>query len=149
MKGLQGRLPSVPLLNSDGSINNKNVVSYTVHKGRAISIDDAYVSTDFDFSGTMDFGKLTGYKSHSSLTVPLKSRGGEVIGALQLINRKNEKTGQIEPFSDDINTLVRALAAQAARALHNHELLTDQDSMLNSLIRKNNYFSHDSNKSDF
>jgi len=60
----------------------------------------------------------------SRLTVPLMQRGGEVAGVLQLERHRGER-GQTEPFSDEMQRFVEALAAQAATAMHNHELLAD------------------------
>jgi len=60
----------------------------------------------------------------SRLTVPLKQRGGEVAGVLQLEGHRGGD-GLPGPFSDELQRFVEALAAQAATAMHNHELLAD------------------------
>ena len=80
------------------------------------------------------FDKNNGYKSQSFLTVPLKPRGGEVIGALQIINATDQVTGEVIPFSDEVQPFVEALAAQAATALYNKDLLKAQEDLMDSLI---------------
>jgi hypothetical protein len=48
----------------------------------------------FDFSGTKNFDKKTGYRSKSFLTVPMKNHEDEIIGVLQLINAKDRAPGR-------------------------------------------------------
>ena len=49
----------------------------------------------FDFSGTRNFDKKTGYRSKSFLTVPMKNHEDEIIGVLQLINAMDRGTGEV------------------------------------------------------
>lgn len=128
-------LPGVPLYDAEGRANHANVVSHAVHLERAVAIDDAYGAEGFDFSGTRAFDSRTGYRSRSFLTVPLKPRGGAVIGALQLINARDPETGAVTPFPPAIERLVEALAGQAATALDNRLLQDSQDSIMDGMVR--------------
>ncbi|CAA7626726.1 Methyl-accepting chemotaxis protein [Candidatus Terasakiella magnetica] len=128
-------LPSVRLLTPDGDENHKNVVSHSVHKQETVNIRDAYDEGLFDFSGTKAFDLANGYRSTSFLTVPLKPRGGDVIGALQLINARPPGSAEIVPFSDEIQRFVEALSAQAATALYNRELLDAQERLMDAMIQ--------------
>jgi hypothetical protein len=47
------------------------VVAYAYHHDTSINIADAYTQEGFDFSGTKNFDKKTGYRSQSFLTVPM------------------------------------------------------------------------------
>jgi HD-GYP domain-containing protein (c-di-GMP phosphodiesterase class II) len=98
-------------------------------------VDDAYDRTDYDFSGTRAFDEENNYRSKSLLTVPLKPRGGEIIGALQLVNAMDEKSGEIIPFGREMVSFIEALAAQAATALYNRTLLEKQEALMDSLIQ--------------
>ena len=89
-----------------------------LHK-KTIRIDDVYAQTEFDLSGTRSFDASTGYRTVSTLTVPLIPRGGEVIGVLQFINKLDPDTNAVIPFPQDLVPLVEALAAQAAVTLAN------------------------------
>lgn len=75
------------------------------------------------------FDEATGFKTFSLLCIPLRARK-EVIGCLQLINKKERKH-----FSADDLEIALAFAGQAAIALENSRLYTWQVMLLNSLIR--------------
>ena len=136
--GASGELPNIPevaLKDAEGHPNHRNVVSHCVHEQVTVNIVDAYDSTQFDFSGTKIFDERNGYRSQSFLTVPLKPRGGDIIGALQLINARVPGTNDIIPFDPAIQSFVEALSAQAATALYNRQLLDAQELLMDSMIQ--------------
>ncbi|MCH7935760.1 MAG: GAF domain-containing protein [Proteobacteria bacterium] len=118
-----------------GRENKANVASCAALTGKSINIPDAYDSKDFDFSGTRKFDEGTGYRSKSFLTVPMKNSQDEIIGVLQLLNALDKDTGEVIPFSSDIQPLIEALASQAAVALDNKQLLDAQKLLLDSFIK--------------
>lgn len=123
----------VPMYQSDGQANEKNVVTYSALHKKTINIKDAYNEEGFDFSGTKAFDAKTGYRSHSMLTVPMKDHHNEIIGVLQLINclDANEK---VVPFSEQNQRLVESLASQAAVALTKKNLVKELEDLLDSFI---------------
>lgn len=115
---------------------NENYVSvYTALHNRAVRIDDVYAETPFDLSGTRAFDAASAYRTVSMLTVPIAPRGGSPIGVLQFMNAIDPFTGAIVPFDPEAGALVEALAAQAAVALDNMELVDSQQQLTESLIR--------------
>ncbi len=128
-------MPSVRLFRENGKPNYNNVVTCAYHTGKAIAIDNAYEDPDFDFSGTKVFDEINRYHSRSFLTVPLKVQGGDIIGALQLINSVSPETGEVVPFSADIQGFVEALSAEAAAILYNRNLQVAQTRLFDSLIQ--------------
>ena len=138
MGGTTGKeitFPPVALYDPEtGEENRKNVASAAALTGESINIPDAYVSKDFDFSGTRKFDEGTGFRSKSFLTVPMKNSKDEIIGILQLLNAQDRKTGEVIPFGDDLQPLIEALASQAAVALDNKQLLDAQKLLLDSFI---------------
>jgi len=128
-------IPPVAMFDAEGRPNHNNVVSHAVHQQETVIIDDAYDSTEFDFSGTKVFDERNGYRSKSFMTVPLKPRGGDVIGALQLINARPPGSDAVVPFSPEVQRFVEALAAQAATALYNRELLSAQERLMDAMIQ--------------
>jgi HD-GYP domain-containing protein (c-di-GMP phosphodiesterase class II) len=99
-----------------------------------VRIADAYRLSDrapyrFDSS----FDKRTGYRTKSVLCVPMRNYRGDVVGVIQLINRKPhfetplispEQTLQIvEEFDERDERIAAALAAQAGVALENSRLV--------------------------
>ncbi|WP_096701597.1 HD domain-containing phosphohydrolase [Magnetospirillum sp. 15-1] len=127
-------LPPVPMFR-DGKPNHNNVVSHAVHEQATVNIPDAYDESRFDFSGTKAFDERNSYKSVSFMTVPLKPRGGDIIGAVQLINARPPGGSEIEPFSPNVQRFVEALAAQAATALYNRDLLDQQERLMDAMIQ--------------
>lgn len=128
-------LPPVQMYQDDGvTPNEKNVASHAAMMGQTVVIDDAYEDDRFDFTGTRLFDEQTGYRSKSFLTVPLRPRGKDVIGVLQLLNAQDAETGEIIPFDQEVVSFVEALAAQAAVALDNQNLIEAQKQLLDSFI---------------
>ena len=129
-------LLEIPLYDPEtGQANESYVSTYaTIHR-KSIIIDDIYKETCFDWSGTRDFDRQSGYRTISLLTVPMAPRNGEVIGILQFINALDPETGAIIPFPADIVVLVEALAAQAAVALDNLQLVGGYKATTENIIR--------------
>ncbi len=124
----------VHLLGKDGKPNDQMVAAHAALTGKTINIADAYTAEGFDFSGTRNFDKKTGYRSKSFLTVPMKNHEGELIGVLQLINTKDPMTGEIAPFSHSDQRLAESLASQAAIALTNRQLINQLEELFESFI---------------
>ena len=97
-------------------------------------IDDIYRETRFDVSGTKRFSDASGLRVVSLLCVPIRPRGGEVIGVLQLMNAQDGR-GAAVPFDPEIVGFVEAVAAQAAVAIENQNLLDAQKALLDATIQ--------------
>jgi HD-GYP domain-containing protein (c-di-GMP phosphodiesterase class II) len=110
------------------------VAAYAVHHDRSVNIADAYTAEGFDFTGTQNFDKKTGYRSRSFLTVPMKNHENEIIGVLQLINSKDPASGAVVPFSNADQHLAESLASQAAIALTNRLLINHLENLFESFI---------------
>jgi len=124
----------VQLYGKDGKPNNQMVAAFSALTGKTINIADAYTMEGFDFSGTRNFDKKTGYRSKSFLTVPMRNHEGAVIGVLQLINSKGVVPGEIVPFSNSDQRLAESLASQAAIALTNRQLIIQLEQLFESFI---------------
>ena len=126
---------AINLYNEDGSENLNMVVTRTVLEEKSINIVDAYAEDGYDFSGTYEFDKSTGYHSQSFLAVPLKNHENDVIGVLQLINALDTDSKTIIPFSQEEQELVESLASQAAVAISNKKLIDGLNELFNSLVQ--------------
>lgn len=124
----------IPLHDKDGNPNLTMIAAYVAINDRTVNIADAYTEEGFDFSGTRNFDKRTGYRSTSFLTVPMKNHEGEIIGVLQLLNAIDAATGQVTVFSDEDRRLAESLASQAAIALTNRLLIQQLEVLFESLI---------------
>jgi len=124
----------IHLNNKDGEPNFQMVVAYAALTGKTVNIADAYTEAGFDFSGTRNFDKKTGYRSQSFLTVPLRNHEGEIIGVMQLINRLYQDSNKIVPFSEADQRLAESLASQAAIAITNRQLIDQLEHLFESFI---------------
>src|SRR5476649_1492917 len=132
--GVDIPFPPINLFDPDGKPVNTMVAAYAFHHDTSVNIADAYIEEGFDFSGTKNFDKQTGYRSQSFLTVPMKNHENEIIGVLQLINSMDPATGAIVPFSAADQRLAESLASQAAIALTNRHLINQLEALFESFI---------------
>ena len=123
----------IPLHQGDGEKNISMVAAYAAINDETVNIADAYTADGFDFSGTRNFDKKTGYRSISFLTIPMKNHEGEIIGVLQLLNAQGENK-QVLPFTFEDQRLAESLASQAAIALTNRMLISQLENLFESLI---------------
>ena len=123
----------IPLHQPDGEDNNNMVAAYAALHDETVNIADAYTAEGFDFSGTRNFDKKTGYRSISFLTIPMKDHEGEIIGVLQLLNAQDENR-KVIAFNNEDQRLAESLASQAAIALTNRILINQLEELFESLI---------------
>jgi len=123
----------IPLHGPDGKPNYTMIAAYAALTHKTVNVGDAYTEEGFDFSGTRNFDKRTGYRSTSFLTVPMKNHDGDIIGVLQLLNATDPAAGVV-PFSEEDQRLAESLASQAAIALTNRLLIQQLEVLFESLI---------------
>jgi HD-GYP domain-containing protein (c-di-GMP phosphodiesterase class II) len=125
----------ISLYDRDDNPNVHMVASWAVLSGQTANIEDAYTNTRFDFSGTREFDKKTGYRSKSFLTVPLTNHENENIGVLQLLNALDPETGEVGTFSELDQHVVESLASQAAVTITNRSLIDAQRNLFDAMIQ--------------
>ena len=125
MGGTSGKpIPFPPLKLYDpetGEPNHSQVACHVALNGQSVNIPDAYNAEGFDFHGTKEFDKKTGYRSMSFLTTPLMNEFGKVIGVLQLINAQAASSKDVIPFDPTLQKSIESLAKLAAAALESYE----------------------------
>jgi signal transduction histidine kinase/CheY-like chemotaxis protein len=117
-------------------IGPQSVRGYAALSGEVINLRDAYdppAGSPFTVDHTLDVA--TAYRTKSMLVVPMKTPKGEVLGVLQLMNRRPERgrrfaslediAREAVPFSARSQDLAMALAAQGAVALENSRLYAE------------------------
>jgi HD-GYP domain-containing protein (c-di-GMP phosphodiesterase class II) len=127
-------LPPVQLY-AGASENHANVSSHVALSGNVVNIPDVYEAEGFDFTGPRKYDAATGYRSRSMLVIPLRNHLNVIIGVLQLLNAKNELTGEVQAFPDETVDLAASLASQAAVALTNAQLIRDLRNLFDSFIK--------------
>lgn len=112
-------LPALELFNENGEPNHRNVVTHVALSGETVNLEDAYESTEYDFSMTKLFDRTNGYQSISMLIVPLKYNEGSALGVLQLVNALNSKR-EILPFDKNLQKSMESFSALACAALEGY-----------------------------
>lgn len=133
-KGGEIDLPDIPFFDADGKPNDRLVAAYAAAHQVTVNIADAQHAAGFDFSGTREFNRRTGYVSQSFLTVPLIDHHRETIGVLQLINALAPDSGAIHAFTEEDRRLAESLASQAAIAYTKRRLLDQLAELFESLV---------------
>ncbi len=121
------------LFDEDNNPNRHMVAVLCALDGISINIPDVYISTEYDFNGTMKFDQKTGYRSESMLVLPLKDHEDNLIGVLQLINKK-DSFGYTVPFEAHDEELALSLGSQAAVTLTKQRLINDLELLLESFL---------------
>jgi len=97
-------------------INEKSISGYCALKKIMVNITDMYnIPPDAPYSFNSTFDAMTGYKSMTSLTIPLVS-DNRLIGVIQLINAK-DKAGNTVPFSSNDEVLLNHFANNTSMVL--------------------------------
>lgn len=120
------------IYNEDKTPNYKNVAVVSAIKDQLINIPDIYKSTEFDFSGAMAFDKSQNYKTKSMLVLPLKNKDDDLVGVIQLINKKEDN--KTINFAQEDELLIKAMASLATMIIENNQLVIDLEALLYGLI---------------
>jgi len=137
--------PEAPYVEFTIPVDRTSLAGYTATTGEALVIDDAYfLPPDVEYSINRSFDERYGYRTKSMLVIPMKDHKEEVIGVLQLINRKRrfeavlstpaEVEQQVIPYSRRTVELVTALAGQAAVAIENSRLYEDIERLFEGFV---------------
>ena len=119
-------LPPVPL-------EEKYVCSWVALHQESINVPDVRNDTHFDFTGSLRYDAMTGYRTVSMLVVPMRNDKGEMIGVTQLINATDGK-GNVIPFDPEVELLVSAISSQAAISITNMQYSEQITALLDSLV---------------
>jgi len=114
-------------------VTRKSLAGYVAKTGETLVIDDAYdLPPDAEYSINTSFDTQNHYLTQSLLVFPMTNHVGDIIGVLQLINRKKSRAPkkltaetvpqEVIPFDQETLDLMRALAGQAAVAVENNLL---------------------------
>lgn len=127
-------------------INERSMAGYAALHRTPLNIADVYkLPPKSPFGFDRSFDDKIGYRTRSVLTTPLLSRVGDVIGVLQLINKKIDPAAKLIDADDDVEgvipfdkrseDLLSTLASLAGIALENAILYEEQERMLEGFVR--------------
>jgi HD-GYP domain-containing protein (c-di-GMP phosphodiesterase class II) len=127
-------------------VGEDSIAGYVARTGEVLNLEDAYrLPKDAPYTFNSASDKSLGYRTRAMLTLPLKNKAGEVVGVLQLINRKEDFETRLAsaadfeqkvlPFDAASEQVALALAGQAGVALENSILYQDIERLFEGFIR--------------
>ena len=138
--------PEIPLVEFTIPFNRASIAGYVASTGEPLVIEDAYeLPEDGEYGFNRSIDEKYGYRTKSMLTIPMTDHKGEVIGVLQLINRKRDFETKLtvpEAFGREITTfsgrtveLVASLAGQAAVSIENSQLYQSIEQLFEGFVK--------------
>ncbi|NUP09945.1 MAG: GAF domain-containing protein [Polyangiaceae bacterium] len=127
-------------------VSARSMSGYVALNKTALNIADVYdLPPKSPFGFDPSFDAKIGYRTKSMLCAPLLSRAGDVIGVIQLINKKRDVERKLSnaadvetlvvPFDERSEELLMTLASQAGIALENAILYAEINRMLEGFVR--------------
>lgn len=127
-------------------LNRSSIAGYVALTRTPLNIKDVYdlpPGTEFSFNPAMD--QKLGYRTKSMLVIPLVDHTDEVIGVVQVINRKRSARvvldtperaeAEVLPFGPRDQEMVGSLASLAAVALNKALLIGRIERLLEGIVR--------------
>lgn len=138
--------PDIPFVESTINIDHTSLAGYAATEAEALVIDDVYMlPEDVAYAFNRSFDERYGYRTKSMLVIPMQNHQGDVIGVVQLINRKRdgaavlgdaqEANQQVVAFSPHTVKLVKSLAGQAAVSIENSQLYEAIERLFEGFVR--------------
>ena len=138
-------LPGLPFETFTVPISHASLSGYAAATGEPLVIGDVYLlPDDSSYKQNRSFDEKVGYRTKSMLVLPMKSHRDEVVGVLQLINRKRSPDvrlsatdvveREVTTFDERCVELTSALASQAAVAIENGQLYEDIERLFEGFV---------------
>ncbi|MBW8769481.1 MAG: GAF domain-containing protein [Gemmatimonadetes bacterium] len=138
-------LPSLPFSSYTVPIDYSSLAGYAASTGGPLVIGDVYMLPDgAAYRQNRSFDDTFGYRTKSMLVLPMKTHRAEVIGVLQLINRKEDPDAvlssaeaverEVIAFDSHCVEMTTALASQAAVAIENGRLYEDIERLFEGFV---------------
>lgn len=138
-------IPNTPFEEFAMPLTQKSLAGYVALTGESLNLPDAYnlprgVPYDLDRS----FDTSMPYHTCSVLVLPMQDQDGEIIGVVQLINRKvkpdiaitTENAMEVtQPYSEWEERIVRSLASQAAISIERNQLQKSIENLFEGFVR--------------
>ncbi|MGK7919528.1 MAG: HD domain-containing phosphohydrolase [Trichodesmium sp.] len=127
------------------AMTSESLAGYVALTGKSLNLANAYnvpanIPCKFDHS----FDYKTGYRTCSVLILPIQNRHQEIVGVLQLINRKvkpevvlrKENAQELtRPYSEWEERILRSLASQAAISIERNNLQENIESLFEGFVK--------------
>jgi HD-GYP domain-containing protein (c-di-GMP phosphodiesterase class II) len=138
-------LPGLPFETFTVPISHSSLSGYAAATGEPLVIGDVYLlPEESSYKQNRSFDDKVGYRTKSMLVLPMKTHRDEIVGVLQLINRKESPDVRLSSsdvvdrevltFDDRCVELTTALASQAAVAIENGKLYEDIERLFEGFV---------------
>jgi HD-GYP domain-containing protein (c-di-GMP phosphodiesterase class II) len=138
-------LPDLPFSEFTVPLDASSIAGAAAVSGEAINFEDAYALGPGDrFTFNRSFDEKFGYRTKSMVTIPMRTHRDEIVGVLQLINRKRSAAARLAtpadverevlPFDAHAVALISGLASQAAVAIENGRLYEDIERLFEGFV---------------
>lgn len=126
-------------------IVKSSLAGYVALTGQVLNLPDVYqIPREREYRHNRSFDEKVGYRTKSILTIPMKTHKDELIGLLQLINRKRDWNTRLDSpeiaerevieFDSHCVELANSLASQAAVAIENNRLYDEIKSLFDGFV---------------
>ena len=138
-------LPDLAFQEQALAITSESLTGYVALTGQSLNLADAYnlpKNTPYKFDKSFD--EKTGYRTCSVLILPIQNRHLEVLGVLQLINRKiqsnvlltQENAKELtQPYSEWEEKILTSLASQAAISIERNNLQENIENLFEGFVK--------------
>ena len=127
-------------------ISKESIAGYVAKTREIVNIKDAYnIPKDKPYTFNKDFDIKNNYYTKSMLAIPLIDHRDEIIGVLQLINRKRKKDifltspeiakREVIPYDKHSIEIISSLAGQAAISIENAMLYESIENLFEGLVK--------------
>lgn len=138
-------LPGLPFSTFTVPIDPGSLAGYAAATGEPLVISDVYLLPDDGaYRQNRSFDEKFGYRTRSMLVLPMRSHRDEIVGVLQLINRKRSADTvldspevvdrEVQVYDERCVQLTSALASQAAVAIENGKLYEDIERLFEGFV---------------
>ena len=138
-------LPDLPFSEFEIPLDGTSLAGYAAMTGEPLVIPDVYLlPPDASYKQNRSFDEKFSYRTKSVCVIPMRTHRDEVIGVVQLINRKRSidtklaspavVEEQVKPFDQRSVDLVSALSSLAAVAIENGRLYEDIERLFEGFV---------------
>jgi HD-GYP domain-containing protein (c-di-GMP phosphodiesterase class II) len=123
----------------------KSLAGYVALTGESLNIPDAYnLPEGVPYQLDRSFDRSISYRTRSVLVLPMQNQDGEMIGVLQLINRKRKTDAVItpenaldvtQPYLDWEKRILQSLASQAAICIERNQLQESIEHLFEGFVK--------------
>lgn len=138
-------IPNISFKEFAVPLTPKSLAGYVALTGKSLNIPDAYeLLPHLPYKLDRSFDRDFSYRTRSVLVLPMQDQEGEIIGVLQLINRKiapdekinlNNVTQITQSYTDWEERIVRSLASQAAISIERNNLQESIENLFEGFVK--------------